>query len=85
MTLMTWPISSLDAPSFCTVALVPSASRTARWAMLVASAVLLAISRILAPISSAPLATVWMLRETCSLAADTTLAWALVSSALADI
>ena len=50
-----------------------------------ASLAFLAISRMLAPISSAPVATVWTLRLTSSDAADTTLAWADVSSALAPI
>ena len=43
----------------------------------------LAISRIDAPISSAPVATVCTFRDTCSAAADTTLACAAVSSAFA--
>ena len=45
----------------------------------------MAISRIDAPICSAPAATVATLRETSSAALDTTPDWALVSSAEAEI
>ena len=58
---------------------------TASVATRAASLAFWAISRIEAPISSAPVATVCTLRETCSAAAATTWAWALVSSAEAAI
>ena len=85
MTLMTWPISVLLCPSLEMVSLVISAVRTAEDATRVASAVFLAISLMLAPISSAPVATVCTLLLTCSAAAETTLAWVAVSSALEPI
>jgi len=83
MTFTTLPISALDSPSFATVALVRSATRTAPVATRAASLALLAISLMLALISSEPVATVAMLRLTCSAAAEATLACAAVSSALA--
>jgi hypothetical protein len=85
ITSMTLPISSLDEPSFETVALVASATVTAVAATLVASPALWAISRTLAFISSTAVATVCTFELTCSLAAETTLAWAAVSSAFAPI
>ena len=54
------------------------ATRAAAWA-------LREISRMLLDISSTPVATVSTLRLTCSAAADTTVAWVEVSSALAAI
>ena len=62
-----------------------SAALTAWLATRAASVAFLAISRMLAPISSTPVATVCTFLLTCSDAADTTLAWAAVSSALALI
>src|SRR5580658_2477132 len=53
MTLMTLPISAEDSPSLATVVLVLLATLTAWVATLVASVVFLAISRMLALISSA--------------------------------
>ena len=85
MTLITCPISALLWPSLLMVSLVASADFTAAVATRVASAVFLAISLMLAPISSAPVATVWTLLATCSEAAETTLAWVAVWSALALI
>ena len=67
------------------MALVFSATLTAAVATLAASLAFLAISLMLAPISSAPVATVCTFLLTCSAAAETTLAWAAVSSALAPI
>ena len=55
---------------------------TACTATLAASEAFLAISLMLALISSMPVATVCTLLLTCSDAADTTLAWAAVSSLL---
>src|ERR1043166_2738659 len=85
MTLITLPISALDSPSFATVALVELATRTAVVATLAASWALLAISRMLAPISSAAGGTVLPLHLPCSAAADAPLAWEAVCSALAAI
>ena len=85
MTLITWPISAEDSPSLDTVALVVSATLTAVVATLAASVAFLAISLMLAPISSAPVATVWRFWLTCTVAPETTLVWAEVSSALALI
>ena len=76
MTLMTLPISALDSPSWATVVLVLSATVTAAVATLAASAAFLAISLMLAPISSAPVATVCTFVLTCSAPAETMLAWA---------
>ena len=76
MTLTTLPISGEDSPSLATVGvrgLGDLHGLAATWA---ASLAFWAISRIEAPISSAPAATVCTLRETCSAAAATTLAWA---------
>ena len=64
------------------ISLVPWATTTALVAMREASAARLAISRMLAPISSVPPATVWMLALTCSEAADTEVACREVSSEL---
>ena len=50
-----------------------------------ASQAFLAISRMLAFICSTPAATVWVFLLTCSEAAETTLAWAEVSSAFVPI
>ena len=72
------------SPSLPTVALVFSAIRTAVEATLAASQAFLAISRMLAPISSTPAATVWMFRLTSSEAVETTRAWDEVESALPD-
>jgi hypothetical protein len=58
ITLTTLPISADDSPSFATVAVVVSAAVTARAATSLASAAFDAISRIDAPISSVPAATV---------------------------
>ena len=66
MTLMTLPISALLSPSLAMVSLVVSADLTAVVATRAASAVFLAISLMLAPISSAPVATVCTLLATCS-------------------
>ena len=82
---MTLPISALLSPSLATVALVFSATLTAEVATLAASLAFLAISRMLAPISSAPVATVVTFLLTCSAAAEATLACAAVSSALEAI
>ena len=65
--------------------LVLSATLTAVVATRAASLALLAISRMLAPISSAPVATVATFLLTCSAAAEATLAWAAVSSAFEAI
>ena len=70
ITLTTLPISAEDSPSLATVAVVVSAAVTARAATSLASAAFEAISRIEAPICSAPAATVCTLRETSSAAAD---------------
>ena len=85
MTLMTLPISALLTPSLEMVALVVSAARTPVAATRAASCALFAISRMLALISSVPVATVWTFLLTCSAAAETTPAWADVSSALFTI
>ena len=85
ITLTTLPISAEDSPSFATVAVVVSAAVTARAATSLASAAFDAISRIDAPISSAPAATVCTLRETSSAALETTPDCAAVSSADAEI
>ena len=74
MTLMTLPISALLSPSLATVALVFSATLTADVATRAASFALLAISLMLAPISSVPVETVATFRLTCSAAADATFA-----------
>jgi hypothetical protein len=76
----TLPISALESPSFATVAVVVSAAVTARAAASLASAALVAISRIEAPICSAPAATVCTLRLTSSAAPATTPDCALVSA-----
>ena len=65
--------------------MVVSAAVTARAATSLASAAFEAISRIEAPICSAPAATVCTLRETSSAAPDTTPDCAEVSSAEAEI
>jgi len=85
ITLMTWPISFEDSPNLDTVAVVLSATRTAEVAILAASLAFLAISLMLAPISSAPVATVCRFWLTCSAAEETTFACAEVSSELAVI
>src|SRR5262249_50843299 len=82
MTLMTLPISALDSPSLATVWFVFSATLTAAMAPLAASVAFLAISRMLAPIWSAPVATVVTFLLPSSAAAEATLACAAVSSAL---
>ena len=82
ITLMTLPISTELSPSFATVVFVFSATLTALVATLADSAAFLAISLMLAVISSAAVATVWTFLLTCSDAAETTFACALVSSAL---
>src|SRR5262249_29344893 len=81
MTLMTLPISALLSPSLATMALVFSATLTPEVATLAASLALLAISLMLTPISSAPVATVLTFLLTSSAAAEATLAWVAVSSA----
>lgn len=53
ITLITWPISALDSPSFAIVVFVVSAVLTAAVATFAASVVFFAISLMLAPISSA--------------------------------
>ena len=58
ITLMTWPISVEESPSLETVVVVFSATFTAEVATLAASVAFFAISLMLAPISSAPVATV---------------------------
>ena len=80
ITLTTLPISAEDSPSLATVAVVVSAAVTARAATSLASAAFDAISRIEAPICSAPAATVCTLRDTSSAAEATTPDWAEVSS-----
>src|SRR3712207_8630026 len=85
MTLTTLPISADESPSLATVAVVVSAAVTARAATSDASAALLAISRMLAPICSAPAATVCTFRLTSSAAPDTMPDCALVSCADAEI
>ena len=85
ITLTTLPISAEDSPSLATVAVVVSAAVTARAATSLASAAFEAISRIDAPICSAPAATVCTLRDTSSAAPDTTPDCAEVSSADAEI
>ena len=72
MTFTTLPISPLDSPSLATVALVLSATRTADVPTLAASWALLAISLMLAPISSVAVATAATLVLTWSAAADAT-------------
>ena len=74
ITFTTVEISADDTPSFATVSFVRDATSTAEPATRAASFAFCAISRIDAPISSAPVATVCTLRETCSAAADTTFA-----------
>ncbi len=81
MTLMTSPISAELTPSLATVALVLSAAATAEAATRAASVAFWAISRMEAPISSAPVETEPTLADTCSAAALTAPAWAEVSSA----
>src|SRR6202044_706991 len=85
MTLMTWPISAEDSPSLETVAFAVSAALTAVLATLAASVAFLAMSLMLMPISSAPVATVCRFWLTWTVALETTLVWAEVSSALALI
>ena len=85
ITFTTLPISADESPSLATVAVVVSAAVTARAATSLASAALTAISRIDAPICSAPAATVCTLRETSSAAPATTPDCAEVSSAEAEI
>ena len=82
MTLMTWPISALDTPSLEMVALVASAVLTASPETRADSVAFLAMSAMVELISSAPVATVCRLRLTWSVALETTLAWAVVSSEL---
>jgi len=82
---MTLPISVLDSPSLVTVTLVAVAEWTAFLATRAASLAFLAISRMELCICSPPAATVATLRETCSLAAETTFACVAVSSALPAI
>ena len=81
ITLTTFPISCEDAPSEATVAFVDSTAVTACAATRAASLADWAISRIDAPISSAPAETVCTFRDTCSAAAETTPACTDVSSA----
>ena len=85
ITFTTLPISAEDSPSFVTVALVVSTAVTAFAATSDAAAAFDAISRMLAPISSAPAATVWTFRLTSSAAPATTPDCAEVSSADAEI
>ena len=85
ITFTTLPISAEDSPSLATVAVVVSAAATALAATSLASAAFEAISRIEAPISSAPAATVCTLRETSSADEATTPDCAEVSSAEAEI
>ena len=85
ITFTTLPISAEESPSLATVAVVVAAAVTALLATSLASAALLAISRMLAPICSAPAATVCTLRDTSSAADDTTPDCAEVSSAEAEI
>ena len=85
ITLTTLPISAEDSPSFATVAVVVAAASTALAATALASAAFEAISRIEAPICSAPAATVCTFRDTSSAAEATTPDWALVSPAEAEI
>ena len=85
ITLTTLPISAEDSPSLATVAVVVAAASTAFAATALASAAFDAISRIEAPICSAPAATVCTFRETSSAAEATTPDWALVSPAEAEI
>jgi len=73
--LITLPISADDAPRRDTVSSVVLASATPREATLAASWAFLAISRMLAPISSTPALMVLMFMLTCSAAAATTPAW----------
>ena len=81
----TAPISCDDVPSFVIVTVVASASATAVAATRAASFAFCEISRIDAPICSAPAATVPTFRDTSSAAEDTTPDCALVSSADAEI
>ena len=83
--LVTSLILALLSSSLAIVTAVFSASSTASVATLAASWALSEISRMLAVISSTPVATVSTLWLTCSADADTTIAWAEVSSALAAI
>jgi hypothetical protein len=85
MTLTTSPISREESPSLITVELVVSAAATARPTTCAASLALCEISRMEAPISSAPAATVCTFRETSSAAPATTLACAEDSSLSAAI
>ena len=85
MTLITLPISVLLSPRRNTAPLAFSAMRTASEVTVAAWLVLPAMSRMLPFICSAETATVFTLFMTCSDAADTTLACAAVSSALALI
>jgi hypothetical protein len=68
ISLMTLPISAPDSPRRDTVWSVARATSTPREATRAASWAFLAISRMLAPISSTPADTVWMLALTCSAA-----------------
>jgi hypothetical protein len=85
ITFTTLPISWLDNPSLVIVSVVACASLTACAATRAASFAFWLISRIEAPICSAPAATVPTFRETSSAAADTTPDCAEVSSADAEI
>ena len=79
ITLTTSPISCELTPNFETVSFVAAATPVARFATFAASFAFWAISRIDAPICSAPAATACTLRLTCSAAAATTPACTLVS------
>ncbi len=83
--MITLPISWLESPSFLMVSLVDWAIVTAFLATRAESLAFLAISRIEACISSVAVATDATFFETCSLAAETTLACTAVSSALPAI
>src|SRR3954469_24326501 len=85
ITFTTLPISAEDSPSLAIVADVDAAASTALVATWLASSAFDAISRIEAPICSAPAATVCTLRLTSSAAPETTPACAEVSSAPAEI
>lgn len=74
MTLITWPMSALEVPSFVPIVLVTSAVFTASFATCVALVAFLEMSLIVADICSAPVATVCRFWLTWAVAVDTTLA-----------
>ncbi|WP_239456572.1 hypothetical protein, partial [Nocardioides solisilvae] len=66
ITLITFPISADDSPNDATVPRADEATPTAVVATVAASVAFFAISRMLAVISSAAVATVWIDADTCT-------------------